>query len=147
MGVAPTVNSSGSEADPQKDVGIEERKRKRMESNRESARRSRLRKQKQLDDLLGQVSHLECANKQLVDTIDAVQRKYSVVEADNSILRVQIAELTGRLQSLNSVLEVVEEVSGIPLDIPEVPDMGMRPWQQPCPVQLIATAAVEPFWC
>ncbi|KAI4319377.1 hypothetical protein MLD38_032980 [Melastoma candidum] len=147
MGVARTANSSGSEVLPRKDVGIDERKRKRMESNRESARRSRLRKQKQLDDLLGQVSHLECAIKQLVDSIDAVQKKYSVVEADNSVLRVQIAELTGWLQSLNSVLEVVEEVNGIKLDIPEVPDMVMRPWQQPCPVQPIATASVEPFWC
>lgn len=147
MGVARNSTSSGSEVVPRKDGKIDERKRKRMESNRESARRSRMRKQKELDDMLGHVSQLQGANKQLLVRIDSVQQKYSVVEADNTMLRAQIAELTERLQSLNSVLKVVEEVSGIVLDIPEVPDMVMRQWQLPCPVQPIAASSAEPFWC
>ncbi|KAL9672155.1 hypothetical protein QQ045_028403 [Rhodiola kirilowii] len=50
--------SSGSNGCPQSG-DFDERKRKRMLSNRESARRSRVKKLKQMDDLIGQAAQLK----------------------------------------------------------------------------------------
>ncbi|KAK3407497.1 bZIP transcription factor 53 [Eucalyptus grandis] len=132
--------SSGSECN-QRPVAVDERKRKRMESNRESARRSRMRKQKQVGDLLGQVSELQNANSQIAQGINATTQKYAEIENANNVLRAQLMELTDRLRSLNSVLQVVEVVSGLAIDIPEIPDPLMNPWQLPCPMQPITASA------
>ncbi|KAK7337518.1 hypothetical protein VNO77_18097 [Canavalia gladiata] len=130
--------SSGSEAgDPQ----IDERKRKRMLSNRESARRSRMRKQKQLEDLTDEVSRLQGANKKLVESIKAKEEACVETEAANSILRAQTMELADRLRFLNSILEIAEEVSGFDVEIPEIPDPLLKPWQIPHPTQPIMASA------
>jgi len=111
--VQPHV-SSGSEGDPQY-VMVDERKKRRMLSNRESARRSRMRKQQHLDDLLNQVSQLQKENGEMSQKIKDTMELYRKAELDNNILRVQIAELTGALQSLKSVLQIVQEVRRIPI--------------------------------
>lgn len=74
-----------------------------MISNRESARRSRLRKQKQLDDLMTQVAQLRKENSQILSSINVTTHHYLNVEAENSILNAQVAELSHRLQSLNEI--------------------------------------------
>ncbi|OWM80062.1 bZIP transcription factor 53-like [Punica granatum] len=142
MASAQSRSSSGSDSDP-RPVVCEERKRKRMESNRESARRSRLKKQKLLDDLLGQVSQLKNENSQLVQSIEQTSQRFDEVELKNNVLRAQVVELTERLVSLNSVLQIMEQVSGLAIDIPEIPDMLMNPWQLPCPVQQPIMASVD----
>ncbi|MBA0847181.1 hypothetical protein Goshw_013995 [Gossypium schwendimanii] len=124
----------------------DERKRKRMLSNRESARRSRIRKQKQLEDLVNEVSALQKDNSQLSEKINVSTQRYAEMECANNVLRAQAMELTERLQSLNSVLHIVEEVSGYAVDIPEIPDPLMKPWQIPCPVQPIMALA-DMFEC
>ncbi|KAK3415400.1 hypothetical protein EUGRSUZ_H01022 [Eucalyptus grandis] len=139
MGSVRRQASSGSDGDPRLGgVADDERKRKRMESNRESARRSRMRRQKQLEDLVGEVGQLQQANAQLVASINAAAQKYAEVESANNVLRMQ---LTDRLRSLNSVLEIVEVVSGLAIDIPEIPDPLMKPWQIPRPIQPIMASA------
>ncbi|XP_020593211.1 bZIP transcription factor 53 [Phalaenopsis equestris] len=120
---------------------IDERKRKRMVSNRDSARRSRLRKQQHLDEIVNQVAHLKNENEQVEMQISLHMNHYLKVESENNILRTQIRELTDRLQSMNSVLRFVEEFSGISLDIPEIPDPLLKPWQLPCPAPQIAASA------
>lgn len=119
----------------------DERKRKRMLSNRESARRSRIRKQKQIEDLVNEVSALQKDNSQLSEKINVATQRYAEMECANNVLRAQAMELTERLRSLNSVLHIVEEVSGYAVDIPEIPDPLMKPWQIPCPVQPIMALA------
>ncbi|KAK9704786.1 hypothetical protein RND81_07G010900 [Saponaria officinalis] len=128
--------SSGSESDPRY-ANMDERKRKRMISNRESARRSRMRKQQHLDELIEQANNLKTQNTQLSQRIDTTSQLYIGIESENNVLRAQIMELTDRLRSLNSVLHIVEEVSGLAVDIPEIPDTLLEPWQLPCPIQPI----------
>lgn len=83
---------------------MDQRKRKRMISNRESARRSRLRKQKHHDDLMAQVNQLRKENHQILTGFNVTIQHYLNVEAENSILRAQAAELSHRLHSLNEIV-------------------------------------------
>ncbi|XP_019165105.1 PREDICTED: bZIP transcription factor 11 [Ipomoea nil] len=96
------MQNSGSEGDLQE--LMDQRKRKRMISNRESARRSRMRKQKHLDDLVFQVGHLRKENSQIITSMSITTQHYLNVEAENSILRAQMDELSHRLQSLNEMI-------------------------------------------
>ncbi|KAK7259225.1 hypothetical protein RIF29_24826 [Crotalaria pallida] len=130
--------SSGSEGgDP--NTMIDERKRKRMLSNRESARRSRMRKQKQLEDLADEISTLNSANRKIVETIKVKEEACLENEAANRILRAQTMELTERLRFLSSILEIAEEVSGLSVEIPEIPDPLLKPWQIPHPIHAVDT--------
>ncbi|GAB4841773.1 bZIP transcription factor 53 [Ancistrocladus abbreviatus] len=137
--------SSGSEEDPRY-ADMDSRKRKRMISNRESARRSRMRKQQHLDDLVKEVTKLQSENAKLVKSINEATQCYIGVESENNVLRAQLMELTDRLRSLNSVLEIVEEVSGLVMDIPEIPQTLLEPWRLPCPVPPII-ASSDIFQC
>ncbi|XP_008795969.1 bZIP transcription factor 11-like [Phoenix dactylifera] len=94
--------NSGSEEDLQ--ASMHQRKQKRMLSNRESARRSRMRKQKHMDDLMAQVGHLKKENRQILTALHVTTQHYLDVEAGNSVLRTQMMELNTRLQSLNEIL-------------------------------------------
>lgn len=106
MSGRPARQSSSSE---NSEVMVDERKRKRMVSNRDSARRSRLRKQQHLDEIVNQVANYKKENDQIEMQINMHMNQYLKVESENTILRTQIMELTDRLQSMNSVLLFVEE--------------------------------------
>jgi chromosome segregation ATPase len=109
-GSTPTQNS-GSEEDLQ--LLMDQRKRKRMQSNRESARRSRMRKQKQLDDLMALVADLRKDKNQIMTSINLTTQHYINVEAENSILKAQVIELSQRLDSLNEILNYINTSSGV----------------------------------
>lgn len=94
--------SSGSEEELRQ--LMDQRKRKRMQSNRESARRSRMRKQQHLDGLMAQVSQLRENKNQMISRINLTTHLFLNVEAENSVLKAQILELTHRLDSLNQIL-------------------------------------------
>ncbi|CAL9782509.1 unnamed protein product [Musa acuminata subsp. burmannicoides] len=129
MSSFPIRRASSSEGDSQ--PVIDERKRKRMLSNRESARRSRMKKQQHLNDLMNQMAHIKIQNSQIAEQTDLVTQQYTKVESDNAVLRAQLSELTDRLQSVNSVLRFVEEASGMALDIPTIPSSLLKPWKLP----------------
>ncbi|KAK3004401.1 hypothetical protein RJ639_019238 [Escallonia herrerae] len=99
------LQNSGSEGDLQ--VVMDQRKRKRMLSNRESARRSRMRKQQHLDDLMAQVAQLKKENHQILTSTNITAQHLMNVEADNSVLRAQMGELSQRLQSLTDILNYI----------------------------------------
>ncbi|KFK35422.1 hypothetical protein AALP_AA5G282300 [Arabis alpina] len=124
--------SPESDNDPRYASVTDERKRKRMISNRESARRSRMRKQKQLGDLINEVTVLKNDIGKINEQVDVATRRFMEMESKNDVMRAQALELTDRLRSLNSVIEMVEEISGQDLDKPEIPQ---NPWQIPCPLQ------------
>ncbi|XP_057527918.1 bZIP transcription factor 11-like [Amaranthus tricolor] len=107
--LSPQQNSC-SEEEIQNQL-IDERKRKRMQSNRESARRSRMRKQKHLDDLMVQVTNLRKTNNQLLNNINITTQQYVKIESENSVLRAQMSELGSRLQSLNDIINALNSSS------------------------------------
>lgn len=100
-----------------------------------------MKKQKQLEDLVSETSKLQMENNQLKQNIDVSYQRYVEIESANNVLRAQASELTDRLRSLNSVLQLIEEVNGFTLDIPEIPDSFLEPWQIPCPVQPVMASA------
>ncbi|KAJ7967288.1 BZIP transcription factor [Quillaja saponaria] len=104
------LQNSGSEEDLQ--ALMDQRKRKRMISNRESARRSRMRKQKHLDELVAQVAQLSNENQQIVTSVNSTTQQYLNVEAENSVLRAQVGELSHRLQSLNEIINILDASNG-----------------------------------
>ncbi|KAK9136700.1 hypothetical protein Sjap_007294 [Stephania japonica] len=140
-------HSSGSEGDRSdrsiSDVVavVDDRKKRRMISNRESARRSRMRKQQHLDDLINQVSQIQRENSEIVKRVSATTEMFMKVDSENSVLRAQVGELSERLQSLNSVLHSIEEVSGFAMDIPQMPDPLLKPWHLPYPSQPIMASS------
>jgi chromosome segregation ATPase len=105
-----TLQNSVSEGDLQHVT--DQRKRKRMLSNRESARRSRMRKQKHLDDLMAQVCQLTKENNQIQTSTNITMQHYVNIEAENSILRAQMAELSHRLESLNEMINYINSANG-----------------------------------
>lgn len=99
-----------------------------------------MRKQQHMDELISQVTYLKNENTLIAQKIDTTSQLFIGVESENNVLRAQIMELTDRLRSLNSVLEIVGEVSGLVMDIPEIPENLLEPWQLPYPVQPIPNA-------
>jgi chromosome segregation ATPase len=105
------LQNSGSEEDLQ--LLMDQRKRKRMISNRESARRSRMRKQKHLDDLVSQVGKLRKENQEILTSVNITTQQCLSVEAENSVLKAQMNELSNRLESLNEIVGVMNSSNGV----------------------------------
>ncbi|KAL3538268.1 hypothetical protein ACH5RR_001634 [Cinchona calisaya] len=126
-----------SESD-QRYAMMDEKKRKRMISNRESARRSRMRKQNQLQDLTDEIGRLQVANDGIVGKIDEITKKYMIYAAQNNVLRAQVVELSERFESLNDVIKNCEMAAG---DVNQLPDPLLRPWQLSCSMQPIPASS------
>uniref|UniRef100_A0A0D9Y169 BZIP domain-containing protein n=1 Tax=Leersia perrieri TaxID=77586 RepID=A0A0D9Y169_9ORYZ len=82
---------------------------RRMLSNRESARRSRKRKQAHLTDLESQVSQLRSENASLQKSLADMSQKYKHSTTENSNLR---ADLNTMRRKVNIAEEAVRRVSG-----------------------------------
>lgn len=83
---------------------IDERKRRRMVSNRESARRSRMRKQKHLDNLRNQVNRLKIENQDMLNGLRWVAHHSQLVRTDNERLRSELHMLRQKMWNLRQVL-------------------------------------------
>ncbi|KAK6928029.1 Basic-leucine zipper domain [Dillenia turbinata] len=110
-----SINSTSDEADEQQLTLINERKQRRMISNRESARRSRMRKQKHLDELWSQVMWLRNENHQLIDKLNHVSESHDRVVQENAQLKEEASELRQMLTSmqLNSPYSPVKDLEDV----------------------------------
>ncbi|KAF2598463.1 hypothetical protein F2Q68_00011481 [Brassica cretica] len=100
-------NNSTSDEDPQHHhhqsiIIVDERKQRRMLSNRESARRSRMRKQRHLDELWSQVITLRNENNCLIDKLNSVSETQDSVLKENSKLKEEASELRQLVCELKS---------------------------------------------
>uniref|UniRef100_A0A0C9S879 TSA: Wollemia nobilis Ref_Wollemi_Transcript_5460_974 transcribed RNA sequence n=2 Tax=Wollemia nobilis TaxID=56998 RepID=A0A0C9S879_9CONI len=84
---------------------IDERKQKRMLSNRESARRSRMRKQQHLDGLRAQIVQLRGENNHIHNQFNFAQQRYLQLEEENRTLRSYAFELHQKFQALGMAME------------------------------------------
>ncbi|RLM79681.1 basic leucine zipper 43-like [Panicum miliaceum] len=108
-----TISSmSAGTADNQDRRSNDERKKRRLASNRESARRSRVRKQRRLDDLSSQVAELLDTNQRLLIELNHMIAKHSRVVRENAKLREEAADLQKRLNEME--VEEAEAAPGTP---------------------------------
>ncbi|KAL3626589.1 hypothetical protein CASFOL_030138 [Castilleja foliolosa] len=89
----------------------DEKKRKRMISNRESARRSRMKKEQHVKDLNDQAAFLRTKSNEVMKKMREIEPLYMAVESENMILRMQGDELKKRLDLLQQVLATCENSS------------------------------------
>ncbi|KAG6479085.1 basic leucine zipper 4-like [Zingiber officinale] len=94
-------------------VQAEERKKRRMISNRESARRSRMRKQKHLGELYSQVIRLRSVNYQLLNELNNVVRERDQIIQENSRLKNEETTLQMKLKSLPAKFDCSQEEAEI----------------------------------
>lgn len=100
---SPASNNSTSDDATEGIFVINERKQRRMVSNRESARRSRMRKQRHLDELLSQVAWLRSENHQLLEKLNQVSDNNDHVIQENMNLKEENLELRQIISSMKKL--------------------------------------------
>ncbi|XP_027160960.1 light-inducible protein CPRF2 isoform X1 [Coffea eugenioides] len=83
---------------------------RRMLSNRESARRSRRRKQAHLTELETQVSQLRVENSSLLKRLTDISTKYNEAAVDNRVLKADVETLRAKVKMAE---ETVKRVTGL----------------------------------
>ncbi|KAF3945187.1 hypothetical protein ACB098_03G054100 [Castanea mollissima] len=83
---------------------------RRMLSNRESARRSRRRKQAHLTELETQVSQLRVENSSLLKRLTEINQKYSDAAVDNRVLKADVETLRAKVKMAE---ETVKRITGL----------------------------------
>ncbi|KAJ8460451.1 hypothetical protein OPV22_033377 [Ensete ventricosum] len=128
------LQNSTSEEDLQ--AVMDQKKQKRMKSNRESARRSRMRKQKHLDDIAAQICQLRKENGQILTSLSLTTQQFLAVDTENSVLRTQMMELSSRLQSLNEILHCLNGSNtisnGLFCETNHINNSSITPWNLMC---------------
>lgn len=105
-------NQGNSTSDEYQQI-IDDRKQRRMLSNRESARRSRLRKQQHLDELRDHVAQLRAQNNQMLTRFSLTLKHYAQLTEENRILRGEATDLSHKLQSLHHTVVSKQDTCGL----------------------------------
>ncbi|KAK4797220.1 hypothetical protein SAY86_029546 [Trapa natans] len=106
---ATTGPNSGSEGSNRSTGSVDERKRRRMISNRESARRSRWRKKRHLEELTEQMNRFTAENRELKNQLSQVVNQCHLVRMENQRLKSECADLKTRLSRLYGTLKLQQQ--------------------------------------
>ncbi|KAI5439498.1 hypothetical protein KIW84_025046, partial [Lathyrus oleraceus] len=104
------ASSSGSGEPNQKPASdnsnrnIEDRKKRRMISNRESARRSRMRKQRHLENLRNQLNLFRVENRELKNALQFLMLHCNRLRTENEWLRLERTMLGQKLSNISQSL-------------------------------------------
>lgn len=113
-----TSGSSGDQSDDDEAEGettqstdpTDVKRVRRMLSNRESARRSRRRKQAHLTELETQVSQVRVENSSLLKRFTDISQKYNEAAVDNRVLKADVETLRAKVKMAE---ETVKRVTGL----------------------------------
>ncbi|XP_042434112.1 bZIP transcription factor RISBZ2-like [Zingiber officinale] len=94
---------------------------RRMISNRESAKRSRRRKQAHLSELEAQVSQLRVENSALLKRLADINQKYNEAAVDNRILKANVETLRAKVKMAK---DNVKRLTGMTLSYSTISDMS-----------------------
>lgn len=103
----PGSPSSGSQGSNRAVYSSEERKLRRMQSNRESARRSRCRKKTHLENLTAQVNRLRLENRDLKNRLVFTMHQHLLLSIQNDQLRSEFLALRATLSDLCGILSTM----------------------------------------
>ncbi|XP_058086769.1 light-inducible protein CPRF2-like isoform X2 [Magnolia sinica] len=98
---------------------------RRMLSNRESARRSRRRKQAHLSELEAQVSQLRVENSSLLKRLTDTSQKYNGAAVDNRILKADVETLRAKVKMAEDTVKRVTGVNTLFQTMPDISSIGM----------------------
>lgn len=98
---------------------------RRMLSNRESARRSRRRKQAHLTELETQVSQLRGENSSLLERFSDISHKYNEAAVDNRVLKADVETLRAKVKMAEETVKRVTGLNPLIHAMSEISTMGM----------------------
>ncbi|XP_059652768.1 light-inducible protein CPRF2 [Cornus florida] len=98
---------------------------RRMLSNRESARRSRRRKQAHLTELETQVSQLRVENSSLLKRLSDVNQKYTEAAVDNRVLKADVETLRAKVKMAEETVKRITGSNSVFQAMSEISTMGM----------------------
>ncbi|KAM1353996.1 hypothetical protein FF1_033580 [Malus domestica] len=101
---------------------------RRMLSNRESARRSRRRKQAHLTELEEQASQLRVENSSLMKRLTDADKKYNEAAVDNRVLKADIETLRAKVKMAEETVKRLTGSNPIFHAMSEVSSIGMAPF-------------------
>ncbi|KAJ6305692.1 hypothetical protein OIU78_021099 [Salix suchowensis] len=98
---------------------------RRMLSNRESARRSRRRKQAHLTELETQVAQLRVENSSLLKRLADISQKYSESAVDNRVLKADIETLRAKVRMAEETVKRFTGSNHMFHAMPDISTMSM----------------------
>nr|GMD01316.1 light-inducible protein CPRF2 [Ipomoea batatas] len=99
---------------------------RRMLSNRESARRSRRRKQAHLTELDTQVSQLKIENSSLLKRLTDISQKFNEAAVDNRVLKADVETLRAKVKMAEETVKSVTGLSPLFQAMADISTMGMQ---------------------
>ncbi|KAK4802596.1 hypothetical protein SAY86_000799 [Trapa natans] len=111
---AQTISNSGSAGSSGRSSGsMDDRKRRRMISNRDSARRSRLRKKQKQEELTVLLNRLRVENRELENRLNQTTSRCYLVRRENERLSSECITLATRLSDLYGISISIENESAV----------------------------------
>lgn len=130
-----TSGSSGDQSDDDEAEGDTEttenmdptdtKRMRRMVSNRESARRSRRRKQAHLTEIETQVSQLNGENSSLQKRLSHINSKYNEAAVDNRVLKADVETLRAKVKMAEETVKRVTGLNPLFQAMSEISTIGM----------------------